>query len=165
MIETNPQKIEEILTRGVEEIIVKDDLKKRLLSGKKIKLYFGVDPTGADLHIGHAVQLWKLRDFQELGHDVILLIGDFTARIGDPSGKDALRKPLSEKEVKENFKTYKKQASKILNFSKVKIQYNSSWLSKLKFADIFHFPLSFLSFPLSAFPFIIFSNFLLSGRD
>ncbi|OGZ84689.1 MAG: tyrosine--tRNA ligase [Candidatus Staskawiczbacteria bacterium RIFOXYD1_FULL_39_28] len=136
MIETNPQKIEEILTRGVEEIIVKDDLKKRLLSGKKIKLYFGVDPTGADLHIGHAVQLWKLRDFQELGHDVILLIGDFTARIGDPSGKDALRKPLSEKEVKENFKTYKKQASKILNFSKVKIQYNSSWLSKLKFADI-----------------------------
>jgi len=136
MVETNPQKIEEILTRGVEEIIVKDDLKKRLLSGKKIKLYFGVDPTGADLHIGHAVQLWKLRDFQELGHDVILLIGDFTARIGDPSGKDALRKPLSEKEVKENFKTYKKQASKILNFSKVKIQYNSSWLSKLKFADI-----------------------------
>ena len=88
------------------------------------------------MHIGHAVQLWKLRDFQELGHDVILLIGDFTARIGDPSGKDALRKPLSEKEVKENFKTYKKQASKILNFSKVKIQYNTSWLSKLKFADI-----------------------------
>ncbi len=136
MIDTNEQKIDEILTRGVEEIIVKEDLKKKLLSGKKLRIYFGVDPTGFDLHLGHAVVLWKLRDLQELGHEVILLIGDFTARIGDPSGKDATRKPLTEKEVRANMKDYKKQASKILDFTKVKIKYNSQWLSKLKFADI-----------------------------
>jgi tyrosyl-tRNA synthetase len=136
MTDTNPKKIEEILTRGVEEAIVREELKKKLLSGKKIRLYLGIDPTGGDLHLGHVVVLWKLRDFQDLGHEVILLIGDFTARIGDPSGKDVARKPLSEKEVKENFKNYKKQASKILDFTKVKIKYNSTWLSKLKFADI-----------------------------
>jgi len=136
MINTNEQKIEEILTRGVEEVIVKEDLKKKLLSDKKIRLYYGVDPTGSVLHLGHAVNLWKLRDFQDLGHEVILLIGDFTARIGDPTGKDAARKPLSEKEVKENFKSYKRQVSKILDFKKVKIKYNSDWLAKLKFEDI-----------------------------
>lgn len=130
------QKINEILTRGVEDVIVKEELKKKLMSGKKLRLYLGVDPTGFDLHLGHAIVLWKLRAFQELGHEVILLIGDFTARIGDPSGKDATRKPLSEKEVKANMKDYKKQASKILDFSKVKIKYNSQWLSKLKFEDI-----------------------------
>jgi tyrosyl-tRNA synthetase len=136
MAEINSQKIEEILTRGVEDVIVKNDLRKKLLSGAKIRLYFGVDPTGADLHLGHVSALWKLKDFQDLGHEVILLIGDFTARIGDPSGKDAARKPLTTKEVKENFKNYKKQASKILDFSRVKIKYNSKWLSKLKFEDI-----------------------------
>jgi tyrosyl-tRNA synthetase len=136
MAKIDEQKIKEILTRGIEEVIVKEDLEKKLLSGKRMRLYYGVDPTGADLHLGHAVILWKLKDFQDLGHEVIFLIGDFTARIGDPSGKDATRKPLTEKEVKENFKNYKKQASKILDFSKVKIKYNSAWLSKLKFADI-----------------------------
>ncbi|MGD0577252.1 MAG: tyrosine--tRNA ligase, partial [Candidatus Staskawiczbacteria bacterium] len=104
MAETNSQKIEEILTRGVEEAIVKEDLRKKLLSGKKIRLYFGVDPTGSLLHLGHAVALWKLKDFQELGHEVILLIGDFTAKIGDPSGRDAARKILTDKEIKQNFK-------------------------------------------------------------
>lgn len=136
MTNTDPKKIEEVLTRGVEEIIVKNDLQKKLLSGKKLRIYFGVDPTGFDLHLGHAVVLWKLRAFQELGHEVILLIGDFTARIGDPSGKDTTRVPLSEKQVKANMKDYKKQASKILDFSKVKIKYNSQWLSKLRFEDI-----------------------------
>lgn len=136
MVDTNPKKIDEILTRGIEEAIVKEDLRKKLLSGNKIRLYFGIDPTGSILHLGHAVNLWKLRDFQDLGHEVILLIGDFTARIGDPSGKDTARKPLTEKEVKANFKSYKKQASKILDFSKVKIKYNSKWLSKLNFADV-----------------------------
>jgi tyrosyl-tRNA synthetase len=136
MINTDKQKIEEILTRGVENVVIADELKNKLLSGKKIRLYFGVDPTGSILHLGHAIALWKLKDFQDLGHEVILLIGDFTARIGDPSGKDTARSPLSEKQVKENFKDYKKQASKILDFSKVKIKYNSNWLSKLKFEDI-----------------------------
>ena len=136
MAKVDQQKIKEILSRGVEDVIVREELEKKLLSGKKIRLYYGVDPTGSVLHLGHAVNLWKLRDFQDLGHEVILLIGDFTARIGDPSGKDAARKPLTEKEVKANFRDYKKQASKILNFTKVKIKYNSTWLSKLKFADI-----------------------------
>ena len=136
MVKVDQQKIKEILSRGVEDVIVREDLEKKLSSGKKLRLYFGVDPTGSVLHLGHAVTLWKLRDFQDLGHEVILLIGDFTARIGDPSGKDAARKPLTEKEVKQNFKDYKKQASKILDFNKVKIKYNSAWLSKLKFADI-----------------------------
>ena len=81
MTDTNPQKIDEILTRGVEEAIVKEDLRKKLLSGKKIRLYLGIDPTGINLHLGHVVVLWKLRDFQDLGHEVILLIGDFTAKI------------------------------------------------------------------------------------
>jgi tyrosyl-tRNA synthetase len=136
MVLIDQQKIREILNRGVEDVIVGDDLEKKLLSGKKLKLYLGIDPTGADLHLGHVVALWKLKDFQDLGHEVILLIGDFTARIGDPTGKDAARKPLTEKEIRLNFKDYKKQASKILDFSKVKIKYNSTWLSKLKFADI-----------------------------
>ena len=136
MVKVEQQKIKELLSRGIEGVIVRDDLEKKLLSGKKIRLYFGIDPTGSVLHLGHAVNLWKLRDFQNLGHEVVLLIGDFTARIGDPSGKDAARKPLTEKEVKANFKSYKKQASKILDFSKVKIKYNSKWLSRLKFADV-----------------------------
>lgn len=136
MVKVDQQKIKEILNRGIEEAIVKEDLEKKLLSGKKLRLYFGVDPTGSILHLGHAVILWKLKELQDLGHEVILLIGDFTARIGDPSGKDSARKPLTEKEVKLNFKNYKKQASKILDFSKVKIKYNSTWLSKLRFADI-----------------------------
>ena len=136
MTDTNPEKINEILSRGVEEVIVKEDLRKKLLSGKKIKLYLGVDPTGFDLHLGHAIVLWKLRAFQDLGHEVVLLMGDFTARIGDPTGKDATRKPLTGKEVKANMKDYKKQASKILDFSKVKIKYNSKWLSRLDFQDV-----------------------------
>ncbi len=136
MKSSDQQRIEEILSRGVSEIIVKEDLQKKLQSGKKLRLYFGVDPTGSLLHLGHAVVLWKLREFQELGHEVILLIGDFTAKIGDPSGRDTTRVPLTDKQIKENFKDYKKQASKILDFSKVKIKYNSAWLSKLKAADI-----------------------------
>ena len=136
MTDTNSQKIDEILNRGIEDVIVKEDLRKILLSGKKLRLYLGIDPTGADLHLGHVVALWKLKDFQDLGHEVILLIGDFTARIGDPTGRDDARKVLTEREIKNNFKYYKKQASKILDFSKIKVKYNSTWLSKLKFADI-----------------------------
>lgn len=136
MEKTKEEKIKQLLTRGVSEIIVKSDLEKKLVSGEKIRLYLGVDPTGTALHLGHAVLLRKLREFLELGHEVILLIGDFTAKIGDPTGKDATRVPLSDKQIKTNFKDYKKQASKILDFSSVKIKYNSKWLAKLKFADI-----------------------------
>ena len=136
MQQANQEKIEEALTRGVEEVIVKDELRQKMLFGKKLRIYFGVDPTCALLHLGHAVVLWKLREFQELGHEVILLIGDFTAKIGDPSGRDATRVPLTDKQIKENMKDYKKQAAKILDFSKVKVKHNSTWLSKLNFAKI-----------------------------
>jgi len=136
MAKVDEQKIDQILNRGVEDIIIREDLRKKLISGQKIRLYFGIDPTGSILHLGHAIVLWKLKDFQDLGHEVILLIGDFTAKIGDPTGKDITRKILTDKEIRENFKTYKKQASKILDFTKVKIKYNSHWLSKLKFEDI-----------------------------
>ncbi len=136
MVTVDTKKIGEILSRGVSEIIVKEDLEKKLLSGKRLRVYFGIDPTGSLLHLGHAVVLQKLKEFQGLGHEVILLIGDFTAKIGDPSGRDVARAPLSDRQIKENFKNYKKQASKILDFSKVKIKYNSAWLSKLTLADI-----------------------------
>src|SRR3989344_2842595 len=136
MINTDPKKIEEILERGVSEVIVKEELKEKLLSGKKLRIYFGVDPTGSRLHLGHAVVLWKLKELADLGHEVILLIGDFTAKIGDPTGKDSRRVPLADKQIKENFKDYKKQASKILDFSKIKITYNSKWLSTLKFDKV-----------------------------
>ncbi len=136
MAKVDEAKIEEILSRGVEEVVVREGLKNKLISGNKLRVYFGIDPTGSKLHLGHAVVLWKLKDFQDLGHEVILLIGDFTAKIGDPSGRDVMRIPLTDKQIKENMKDYKKQASKILDFSKVKIKYNSQWLSKLTFADI-----------------------------
>jgi tyrosyl-tRNA synthetase len=138
-INTNPEKIEKFLTRGVANIYPnKDFVKKQLLSGKKLKMYLGIDPTGPTLHMGHAVQLIKLKEFQELGHEVVLLIGDFTAMIGDPSDKTAVRKQLTKKEVLNNCKLYKKQSSTFLNFGVggAKIKYNSSWLAKMKFADV-----------------------------
>src|SRR6185295_16720801 len=104
MVKTDEPTIEAVLTRGVEEVIVKDDLRKKLLSGQRLRVYFGIDPTGALLHLGHAVVLRKLQEFVDLGHEVILLIGDFTAKIGDPTGRDALRVPLDDKQIKKNFK-------------------------------------------------------------
>src|SRR6185369_3846270 len=97
------KKIDEILTRGVERVFPdKASLEKVLMSGKKIKLYYGIDPTGSTLHLGHLVQLLKLKKFQDLGHEVIILIGDFTARIGDPTDKQTTRKPLTHKQVLQN---------------------------------------------------------------
>lgn len=138
-INTDPKKIEEFLTRGVENIYPnKEFVKKQLLSGKKLKMYLGVDPTGPTLHMGHAVPIRKLSEFQKLGHEVVLLIGDFTAMIGDPSDKSAARKQLTRKEVLNNCKVYKKQASKFLNFGFLgaKLKYNSKWLDKMKFSDV-----------------------------
>lgn len=129
-------KHEELLTRAVESVVPRDLAVKKLASGKPIRLYLGIDPTGAKLHIGHSVPLRKLKAFQEAGHEVIFLIGSFTATIGDPSGRDQLREPLTLAQVEENFQTYKKQASKILDFSKVKIVYNHEWLGKLTFNEI-----------------------------
>lgn len=130
-------KIDEILTRGVEKIYPsKQALEKLLRSGKKITLYLGVDPTGGNLHLGHAIPLMKLQEFVELGHNVIFLVGDFTALCGDPSGHEKVRKKLSSKQVEKNMSTYKKQAGKILDFSKVEMKYNTDWLAQLTFREI-----------------------------
>jgi tyrosyl-tRNA synthetase len=128
--------INELLTRGVEAVVPKDGLVEKLKKGKKLRVYLGFDPTSPQISLGNAVPLRKLRDFQNAGHDVIFLVGSFTALIGDTSDKDAMRKPMTSKEIESNFKTYKKQASKILDFKKAKIMYNGDWLSKLSFEDI-----------------------------
>lgn len=130
-------KIEELLTRGVANIIPgKNDLRKLLEIGKKLNIYLGIDPTATKIHLGHAVPLRKLQQFAELGHNVTFLIGDFTALIGDTSDKESERPVLTSEEIEKNFQTYKNQAEKILDFSKVKVRYNSEWLKKIMFEDV-----------------------------
>ncbi len=126
---------DELLTRAVEKVIPEDLAKKKLKSGKPIRIYNGIDPTGSKLHIGHTVPLRKLQAFAEAGHEVIFLVGSFTAMVGDPSGRDEMRKALTKEQVEENFKTYKEQASKVLDFSKVKVVYNHEWLSKISLQE------------------------------
>ncbi len=134
---TDEKKIEEILGRGVENIYPsKEELKKVLLSGRVLSIYNGIDPTGPTLHIGHGSTLLKLKEFQDLGHKIILLIGDFTGRIGDPTDKTATRKQLSVKEIKKNLQSYTKQANMILDMKKVQVKFNSKWLSKLSFEQV-----------------------------
>lgn len=130
-----------LLNRGVDTIYPsREALAAALQSGKKLTLYLGMDPTGALLHIGHTIPLRKLAHFQKAGHKVILLVGDFTARIGDPTGKDKTRVPLTPEQVVENAKTYRAQAAKILDFddpvNPIELRYNSTWLAKLNFADV-----------------------------
>lgn len=130
-------KIDEILTRGVENIIPgKEALEKVLRSGKKLNVYFGIDPTATHIHVGNAVPLRKMQMFVSLGHNVTFLIGDFTALIGDTSDKDTERPVLTSEQIQENFKDYKKQAEKLVDFSKVTLKHNSEWLSKLNFEEI-----------------------------
>ncbi len=134
---TDKQKIENLLTRGVENIYPDVDfLRKKLQSGKQLSLYLGIDPTGSSLHLGHAISMMKLRQFQDLGHKVILLIGSFTAMIGDPTDKSATRQPLTRDQVMVNCKNYKAQASKILDIKKTEINYNHKWLDKMNFKDV-----------------------------
>lgn len=130
------QQIEEILHRTVAEIIHPASLLKKLKSGKKLRIKLGIDPTSPNIHIGRAVVLWKLRAFQDLGHKVVFIIGDFTGQIGDTSDKDAERPMLTEADIKRNLKTYLQQAYKILDKSKTEFYYNSKWLKKLGFAEI-----------------------------
>ncbi|GGK12141.1 tyrosine--tRNA ligase [Caldalkalibacillus thermarum] len=130
----------EILKRGVVEIVPEEGLKQKLArsiaTDTPLKVKLGVDPTAPDIHLGHTVVIQKLRQFQELGHTVQFLIGDFTARIGDPTGRSETRKPLTEEQVKQNAKTYVQQYAKILDMSKTELHYNSKWLSVLNFADV-----------------------------
>ncbi len=132
--------INELLSRGVENIFPsKDFLKAKMMKGERVTLYLGIDPTGPTLHMGHVIPLMKLSKFQKMGHQVILLMGDFTAMIGDPTDKTAARKKLTHKEVLNNLKEYKNQASKFLSFSgpnKALFKFNSKWLGKMNFADV-----------------------------
>lgn len=129
-MELGEDKISSLLSWNVEEVIEKDHLEGALRSEKKLRIKFGVDPTSPDLHLGHAVVLNKLKEFQDAGHIIVLIIGDFTARIGDPSGRSETRTTLNEKEIKENMKQYLAQAGKILNVKKAEVAYNSAWFAK-----------------------------------
>ena len=142
-INTDSKKTKEILERGIEQVIDKKNLLKKLKSGKKLRIKLGIDPTGPKIHLGRAIQLWKLRNFQDLGHQIVFIIGDFTGQIGDASDKQAMRKPLTEEEIKENLRTYKKQIGKILDLKKVEFHRNSEWLSKLKIKDFLSLAMSF----------------------
>jgi tyrosyl-tRNA synthetase len=124
------------LKRGTEEILLEDELLEKLKTGKPLKIKAGFDPTAPDLHLGHTVLINKLRQFQQLGHEIIFLIGDFTGMIGDPSGKNVTRKPLSKEDVLANAETYKAQVFKILDPSKTTVTFNSIWMDTLGAAGI-----------------------------
>jgi tyrosyl-tRNA synthetase len=132
-----PRERARMLTDGCDHVETLDELAQRLALGRPLRVYLGLDPTSPDLHVGHAVVLRLLQRFVDDGHDVILLIGDFTARIGDPSGRNALRPPLSDEHIVSNMQTYAAQAGKVLDLERVRIVYNSEWLSKLTFADLY----------------------------
>lgn len=132
----NPEESLSIIKRGAVEILVEKELIERLSTGKALRIKLGMDPTAPDLHLGHTVVINKLRQFQDLGHEVLFLIGDFTGRIGDPTGKDVTRKPLTEEEVAENAKTYERQVFKILDPEKTQILFNSSWMKDQTAADL-----------------------------
>ncbi len=125
-----------ILDRATFRVITRKELKDLLDSNNKLRIKFGIDPTAQQIHLGRASTMQRLRDFQDLGHKVVLIIGDFTAKVGDASDKDSERKVISDIEIKENFKTYKAQLAKILDLSKVEYRYNSEWLEKFNFSDI-----------------------------
>ena len=124
------QQIEQI-SRGIDEILLIDDLREKLKTGKSLRIKAGFDPTAPDLHLGHTVLINKLRQFQDLGHEVLFLIGDFTGMIGDPTGKNATRPPLTRDEVIENAKTYEQQIFKILDPERTLVMFNSSWMNDL----------------------------------
>src|SRR3989344_1104045 len=132
----NDPRIRDLLTRAVSEIIDQGHLAKQLASGKKLRVKLGIDPTSPNLHIGRAVVLWKLRQFQELGHHVIFIVGDGTGVIGDTSDKETERPIMTREQLTQNMKTYAEQAFKILDKNKTEVRFNSEWLSKLGFFEI-----------------------------
>ena len=128
--------IDQVLTRGVESVLPNKKSLAELMMQKRIRIYLGIDPTGAFLHLGHAVVLRKLQQLAELGHEVILLIGNGTVKIGDPTGVDESRPMLTNEEIEQNWQNWKEQASAILDFNKIIIKRNGEWLDKLSYADI-----------------------------
>lgn len=130
----------QVISRGVVEIVPEDELKQKVIksvvTGKPLKVKLGLDPSAPDIHVGHTVVMQKLRQFQELGHQVQLIIGDFTGRIGDPTGKSETRKQLTEEDVQRNAETYRQQIFKILDPAKTQVNFNSEWLAPMTFADV-----------------------------
>jgi len=133
---TKVQEAMDLIARGADEILVEAELKKKLETGKPLRIKAGFDPTAPDLHLGHTVLINKLRQFQQLGHKVVFLIGDFTGMIGDPSGKSATRPPLTREQIKENSETYQQQIFKILDPDKTEVAFNSTWMDKMGAADL-----------------------------
>ena len=136
MNNNDKEKVMQLLQAGTVHIYSEQELLKKLQSGKRLKIKLGADPTAPDLHLGHAVVLDKMRQFQDLGHEVIFLIGDFTAQIGDPTGRDKTRPPLTKQAVQHNLKSYFEQVGKILDKDKITIRYNSEWLEPLEMTDV-----------------------------
>ncbi|MGL5118996.1 MAG: tyrosine--tRNA ligase, partial [Plesiomonas shigelloides] len=120
-----------VIKRGVEDLLPEDELIAKLKEGRPLRVKLGADPTAPDIHLGHTVILTKLRQFQDLGHEVIFLIGDFTGMVGDPSGKNTTRPPLTKEQVMANAETYKEQVFKVLDPAKTRIEFNSSWLGEM----------------------------------
>lgn len=125
-----------LIKRGVHEVLVEDELEKKLSLERPLRIKAGFDPTAPDLHLGHTVLLNKLRQFQDLGHEVLFLIGDFTGRIGDPTGKSVTRKPLTEEDVMANARTYQEQVFKVLHPERTKVVFNAQWMSAMSAADL-----------------------------
>ncbi len=130
------QEAMDLIARGADEILLEAELKKKLETGKPLRIKAGFDPTAPDLHLGHTVLINKLHQFQQLGHKVVFLIGDFTGMIGDPSGKSATRPPLTREQIKENSETYQQQIFKILDPDETEVAFNSSWMDKMGAADV-----------------------------
>ena len=126
----------ELIARGTDEILIEEELVKKLEKGKPLRIKAGFDPTAPDLHLGHTVLINKLRQFQQLGHEIYFLIGDFTGMIGDPTGKNVTRKPLTREQVLENARSYEEQIFKILDKKKTKVVFNSEWMGKMDAADM-----------------------------
>jgi len=142
--------VENLMSRAVEEVFVRESLEKKLLSGEKLRIKFGIDPTSPKIHLGRAVPLRKLRDFQNLGHTVVFIVGDFTAQIGDPSDKIDKRPMLTREDIKNNLKGYLDQAGKIIDLSATEVHYNAKWLDKLGFQEISELAESFSVQQMSA---------------
>jgi len=135
-INTDPRKIKEVLTKKVEQVLSNEKEFAVLMGERRIRLYLGIDPTSSKLHLGHTILLRKLQEFADLGHEAILVIGTGTVLAGDPSLREGVRARISQKEINKNIQTWKKQAGKVLDFSKIKIRYNGSWLLKLSLKEI-----------------------------
>src|SRR5262245_28287029 len=138
-VQSAPEQFE-LIRRGADQIVPESELKQKLArsveSGRPLRVKYGIDPTGIDVHLGHTVPLRKLRLFQELGHQAVLIIGNYTALVGDPSGKDETRPRLTPEQVESNARDYLKQVSKVIDISKTEVTHNGDWFSKFHFLDV-----------------------------